>query len=640
MKPLPSSIESEQALLCACFLRPEIIPQVKAQVRTGDFYREAHALIFEALCTLMERAEPASVAEWLSSKGVLEKVGGQPYLMDLWDFASTSAGWTYHAQIIREKATRRSIIQTCARAAESAYGVDEPGDILSDLKERVRGINAQDGKPYQSNTEIVQAVWRDIERRAGSGERFVGVKTGFRVIDDRAFGLEPKTTIYLIARPSIGKTALSLNIAENIPGRVAFFSLESNVEAITRRRLASKSGVPLWQIRTANLHDEQYQEILSASSALCETSLILLDHPRYKIIENLTAQCESMAMDGPLSLIVVDHIQRMRSTKRLQNRHLELSWISEELSSLAKNLNVAILILCQLNREIEKRIAKSKYPQLYDMRECITGGTEIYTDKGPRSIRVLYQKHNHCNFYIRSYGEETGQVQYVKPAQIIHTGIKKCFRIRTKSGKMITATEDTPFFTKTGWKKLSELQCGDSILVDMSIKKTRKGITYNHGKTHFKKGISTWNKNLTAKTDVRVAANSKECMGKRVGLITPPDFSEKMKLINPPIGRKRNNRGYVLIYMPNWNQNDNGLNGYVFEHRYLVERALGRKLTKNEIIHHLDGNKQNNEISNLFLCADAKEHEEIHQLEQRFVENLIKEGKVIFDVKTRQFRLR
>lgn len=379
MKTLPCSLESEQALLGACFLRPWIISQVRAMLQPDSFYREAHGIVFEAICDLGKSAEPASVGEWLTSKGLMEKTGGPQFLLDLSECVSTSAGWAYHAGVIREKATRREIIRACAIASDQAYGIDEPDEILTGLKDSVRSLNSEAGKPYADTDELVMAVWHDIERRQTAGERFVGVATGFKGIDQQIYGLEPKTTIYLIARPSIGKTALALNIADNIPGRVAYFSLESNAEALTRRRMAAKSDVHLWRIRTAQMESGHLDDLRKASTSLCDTSLIILDKPYYKTVENLTAQCESMAMDGPISLIVIDHIQRMRSRKRLQNRHLELSWISEELSTLAKNLNVPILILCQLSREIEKRQVKKQYPQLSDMKE--SGDLEANADQ-------------------------------------------------------------------------------------------------------------------------------------------------------------------------------------------------------------------------------------------------------------------
>jgi replicative DNA helicase len=156
--------------------------------------------------------------------------------------------------------------------------------------------------------------------------------------------------------------------------------LESNAEAITRRRMAARSKVFLWRIRTATLEDGQYPRLMEAANHLCKSQVILFEKPAFKVIENLIAQCESMAMDRPpISLIVVDHIQRMRSRKKFQNRHLELSWISEEFSTLAKNLNVPVLILCQLSREAEKRAGKDKFPKLVDLKE--SGDLESNADQ-------------------------------------------------------------------------------------------------------------------------------------------------------------------------------------------------------------------------------------------------------------------
>jgi replicative DNA helicase len=296
-RTFPSSIEAEQALLGACFLNPTIIPQVRAVIQPEDFYMESHGLIFEAICALGERTEAISVAEWLQARGFLEEVGGHAKIVEVSDFVSTSAGWPYHAGVLRDKATRRAIIKACARAAEAAYGTDEPEEILSGLKEDIRHLNTDTDKPYRDNLELVTAVWNDIERRAECGEQLVGVPTGFRGIDEKVFGLELKTTIYLAARPSVGKTSLALNISEKRwHSRSLFFSLESNAEAITRRRMAARSKVFLWRIRTATW---------KMANTSPHGRRIPLRKPSDRVrslplnIENLTAQCESMAMDRP-----------------------------------------------------------------------------------------------------------------------------------------------------------------------------------------------------------------------------------------------------------------------------------------------------------------------------------------------------
>lgn len=367
MQPLPSSVESERAFFGACFLRPAIITQASVDLLPENFYLDAHRLIFTAMIDLGERTEPTAVAAWLRQRGYFAPTDMQ--IMDLSECVSTSAGWSFHVGVIKDKATRREIIQACSRAVDAAQGLDDCAEVLSDLKDRVRSIGVKDGKPYRDNLELVNAVWKDIERRSEADQHFVGLATGFQGIDSQVFGLEPRTTTYLVARPSTGKTALALNIAENAPGRVLFFSLESNAEAITRRRMAAKSKVFLWRIRTATLEPGQDRRLMNAANELCESSVIVFDNPRFRWIENLTAQCESMAMDGPISLIVIDHIGRLRTRRKTENQNILLGTVSDEISDLAKGLNVPILVLCQLNRQIENRPVKQQYPRLADIRE-------------------------------------------------------------------------------------------------------------------------------------------------------------------------------------------------------------------------------------------------------------------------------
>jgi len=641
-RPLPSNPDAEIALLSACFLRPEIISQVRQVLSPEDFYLKLHLMIFNAFLELGKQADPSTVVEYLTKQGLPDNAGFKTQIADIADYVPTSAGWSYHAGIIKELSIRRQIISACAIASDDSYGLDDPSEILSSLKESIRNLNTDTGKPYRDNRELINAVWKDIERRNEEGAKFVGLPTGFKVIDDQVYGLEPRTTTYLVARPSTGKTALALNIAENVEGRVLFFSLESNAEAITRRRMAAKSKIFLWRLRTAQLEDGQYPRLLDACNALCESQVIIFDKPAFRWIENLTAQCESMAMDGPIKLIVIDHIGRCRTKRKAENQNILLGIISDEIADLAKNLNVPLLVLCQLNREIEKRTVKQQYPRLSDIRECVTGGTEIYTNKGPRTIKAIFQRNQHCNFTLGSYDQTNGAVN-VRPEKVLNTGMQRCFRIRTKSGYMIAVSEGSRLLTKDGWKMVSDLTLGDSVLVDKSKNRTRKGVRLNHGNSHFEKGFTPWNAGLTKETDKRVNGSAEKSSGKRNGAIKSKDFPSKMRQINPPIGKKRAGRGYILVYHPEWpsSRGPNGPNsGYVFEHRYIMETHLGRIIKKSEIVHHLDGDKENNVIENLLLCRSPSEHEHIHQLEQRFTEDLIKKGMVYYDYEARCFRFR
>lgn len=372
MKVPPHNLEAEIAILGAMLIRKQSIPKVQKIINPDDFYREAHKDICKAIFDLKSKADIITVAEWLDKKNLLEKCKGSAYLISIVEAVVTSAGVEYHAEIVKSLSKRRQIISQCSITAEKSFqSWADIEEILSDHKAGIRSIQAGEQGDYRNNQEIVKAVFKDIQERSDSGNRFVGVKTGFQNIDTYMNGLEPKTTNHLIARPSMGKTALALNItdfvASNYPGKAIFFSLESGDKALTRRRLSAHSGVFMSRLRTGDVLDSQWPDLIEAANVLSENNLIIIDRPRYKIIENLIAMAETIAMESPLSLIVIDHIQRMRSRGRFNNRHLELSFISEEISSLANDLNIPILILCQLNREVEKR--KDQRPKLFDMKE-------------------------------------------------------------------------------------------------------------------------------------------------------------------------------------------------------------------------------------------------------------------------------
>lgn len=371
MRSLPCSPESEQAILGACLLRPEILPGVRQIIQSSDFYREAHAKIFEAVCDLQARTDPSTVCEWLRARDLMDKCGGAGYLMELAEFASTSAGWPYHAEIIRDKAKRREIIKACEVGSSGAYGMDASADILAGLKSNLREIESAEQADCLSAADLCAQVYKEMERRYETKNPYVGIKTGLANIDTRAWGMEPSTTIYLIARPSMGKTCLGLNISDYVADHyesVIYYSLESSAKALTRRRLASRSYVPLTKLRKAEMADDEWGAVTEGINTLSGSKkFIIQDAPRLKKIEDLMANATSLAMDRQISLIVIDHIQLLGSRARFASRHQEISHISSELASLAKDLKIPILILCQLARWIEHE--KVRRPQLSAMKE-------------------------------------------------------------------------------------------------------------------------------------------------------------------------------------------------------------------------------------------------------------------------------
>lgn len=390
IKQLPCNPESEAALLGACFLRPEIIRQVQEILEPADFYGEAHTLLFSVMCKLGKQVDASTVLAECQRAGVLEQVGGKTVIADLAEGVSTSAGWKYHAESIKDNSDRRRLIAICEVARDKAFDPsNEYNQTISEHKEKVRELEPEDRTDRETNEALCKDILKDMERREASKSPYTGIRTGFENLDTRAWGLEPGTTTYLIARPSMGKTALSLNIAEHVSqnelGLVLFYSLESSGKALMRRLVAAHSTVYLTRIRKAELDDSQWPLLMEAFNELSANSnLRIISHPRFKQVERMIAKAETMALVRPLSLIVIDHIQRMSTGARKQNRHLELSYISELLTSLSQTLKVPMIVLSQLKRGVESR--KDPRPELSDMRE--SGDLEQNADQ----VWSIYRK--------------------------------------------------------------------------------------------------------------------------------------------------------------------------------------------------------------------------------------------------------
>lgn len=374
------NLEAEQYVLSACLTRPEIIPQVGAVLSLSDFYREAHSSIFRGILELGKFADHISLCDWLKKHGELEKIGGEKYLTELIESPGMSAGWRFHADLVKDLASRRQVVDACMVTMESIRGIDSLDTILGEHKSTIRGIGVANGHREMTPADLCKEVFREIEQRHESGNPFVGIKTGLENIDTRCWGLEPSTTIYLIARPSIGKTALALQIADYVSANyesVIFYSLESSAKALTRRRLAYTSGVSLTSLRTARMDDNEWRGLIGSIDRVGgNQKLIIQDNPKFKQVERLAGNALSIALERKVSLIVVDHIQRMTGAAKSQSRHLEISHVSEELSTLSHELKIPILILCQLSRWIEKE--KVKRPQLSAMKE--SGDLEANAD--------------------------------------------------------------------------------------------------------------------------------------------------------------------------------------------------------------------------------------------------------------------
>lgn len=340
LKVPPHDIDVEQAVLGSMLINSRCIPAVKKEYREGLFYGQAHSRLCEAILDV--GADPLTLKQELQKRGQLESIGGFNYIATLFEVTATSAAAEHHLSMLKKLFKRREIMRLASTISDRAMGgVEEPEQILSDLKRDLRNIENDSEPDSATNLFLTQEIVKDIEQRKKNEDRSIGPLTGFKDIDTHINGLEPATTTYVIARPSIGKTALMLNIADHIafsyPGMVIIFSLEMAKLKLARRRLSCHSGVYLSRLRSGDVDESQWPDILEAADRISELSPIIIDHPKYRKVENLIAKIEMLATQHPISAVFIDHIQKTKSGHRFQNRHLELSYASESFCDLARH---------------------------------------------------------------------------------------------------------------------------------------------------------------------------------------------------------------------------------------------------------------------------------------------------------------
>lgn len=357
-------------------LENDAINVVLELLRAEDFYRESHRKIFRAMIELSDRTEPVdliTLSECLKNRGELEAVGGSAYLAALNDFVPTAANIAYYARIVREKSILRHLINAATEVATKGYDatsnveelLDSAEKAIFDITEqRIKGSFVKVGDMMKDSIKMVEKLF---ERKT----MITGVPTGFKDFDGKTAGLQPADLIIVAARPGMGKTAFSLNIASHAAFSgygVAVFSLEMAKEQLALRLLCSEARVDNARVRTGYLSDRDFPKLATAAGKLHDALIYIDDTPAISVLE-LRAKARRLARDRDkkLGLIIVDYLQLMRGTGAAQNREQEISEISRSLKALAKELNVPVMAISQLNRRVEDR--NDKTPQLSDLRE-------------------------------------------------------------------------------------------------------------------------------------------------------------------------------------------------------------------------------------------------------------------------------
>lgn len=374
----PQSLESEQSVLGAVLLENEAFFSVGEILSADDFYRESHRRIFRRMMELSERGEPIDVitlSEALKSKGELEELGGIAYLTELAAQVPSAANAAHHARIIREKAILRFLIRTNTQILTRAY--QEFGNIDAFLDEAEQSILEISQKRVRTSfvpiKDIILDSIKTVEKLYERKEMVTGVPTGFTEFDRITAGLQPSDLIVIAGRPSMGKTAFALNIAQHAATEagvgVALFSLEMAKEQLVLRMLCSEARVDHSKVRAGYLGERDFPRLAMAAGRLAETTMYIDDTAALGVLE-LRAKARRLVRDRDkrIGLIIVDYLQLMRgSVNTGENREQEISEISRSLKALAKELNVPVVALSQLNRQVEQR--QDRRPVLADLRE-------------------------------------------------------------------------------------------------------------------------------------------------------------------------------------------------------------------------------------------------------------------------------
>ena len=372
----PQDLGAEQSVLGSMLLDKDAIADCLEAVKGHDFYRPAHELIFDAVLDLFGRGEPAdaiTVADELSKRGDLTRVGGQAYLHQLIQSVPTAANAGYYAEIVHERAVLRRLVEAGTRIVQMGYaqGEGDVDDIVNRAQAEVYSVaEKRGGEDYAVLSEILDETLTEIEAASGRTDEMIGVPTGFIELDELTHGLHPGQMIVVAARPAVGKSTLGIDIARAAAIRhkmaTAVFSLEMSRTEITMRVLSAEATIQLQDLRRGLKNQDQWNKLARIMGKISDSPLFIDDSPNMSLME-IRAKCRRLKQQHNLKLVVIDYLQLMTSGKKVESRQQEVAEFSRALKLLAKELEVPVIAISQLNRGPEQRT--DKRPQMSDLRE-------------------------------------------------------------------------------------------------------------------------------------------------------------------------------------------------------------------------------------------------------------------------------
>lgn len=371
----PHNIDAEQSVLGALLLENQAISKVVRFLNPEDFYLESHRVIYNAILELDENSQAAdlvTVTDKLRRKGELEKVGGATYVATLTNISPTAANVEYYARIVEEKALLRNLINLSIRIANMGYEGHEDAERLMEEAEKMllELGSRRTSTAFTEIKDILLATFKHFEFLQENKGKITGVPTGFKELDNICQGLQPGDLVIVAARPSMGKTSFGMCVAYqaalHTKKPIAIFSLEMSKEQLVQRMICAEARIDQHKMRTGEINDTDWAQLTQKGKDMAQMP-IFIDDSGMLTIRQLRAKARRMHSERGLGLIVIDYLQLMQGSRRVENRQQEIAEISRSLKALAKELNVPIMALAQLSRSVEQR--QDKKPQLSDLRE-------------------------------------------------------------------------------------------------------------------------------------------------------------------------------------------------------------------------------------------------------------------------------
>ena len=466
---LPQNIEAEQAVLGSLLIDPRAVERVASFLRPEDFYLPVNAEIYRGMLVLYERDMPTDIvtlSDHLQSRDRLDDMGGDAYLSSLVTLVPTSINVEHYARIVERLAVLRRLVDAGGRI--SAIGHDErleADDALEEAEKVLFEISRQRvTRDFQPLARILGEVYEKLDHIHSHESQITGITTGYIDLDRLTSGFQRSDLIVLAARPSQGKTALSLNIAHAVAVKaglpVGIFSIEMSAEQLAQRLIAIQAQVDSQKLRSGRMSDADWDRLVHAVGVLSEAPIFVDDTPGLASAE-MRSKARRLHSEQGLGLLIVDYLQLMQGASS-ENRVQEISAISRSLKAVARELDVPVLALSQLSRAPEQR--PNHEPILSDLRDsgCLAGDTLVYLpDSG--TYRRIDQLVGQSGFNVLSLDTETWKLERRPVLRAFPTGRKRTYHMTTRLGRTVRATGNHQFLTLAGWKRLDALPPGERI---------------------------------------------------------------------------------------------------------------------------------------------------------------------------------